>query len=124
LLYKTKTFQSLIKKSDLTDEVLQAAVNEMTDGLIDARLSDRLFKKRIAASGQGKRGGFRTIVGAVIGERYFFLYVFKKNQRSNITNRERLALDELAKELLALPDDILLDLLEQGELIKIGDPDE
>ncbi len=124
MLYKTKTFQSLIKKSDLTDEVLQAAVNEMTDGLIDARLSDRLFKKRIAASGQGKRGGFRTIVGAVIGERYFFLYVFKKNQRSNITNRERLALDELAKELLALPDDILLDLLEQGELIKIGDPDE
>jgi hypothetical protein len=34
----------------------------MTEGLFDADLGGGLFKKRIARQGQGKSGGFRTLV--------------------------------------------------------------
>ncbi len=55
-----------------------------------------LLKKRIGNDGRGKRGGLRTIVAHRQADRLVFLYVFGKNERDNITDRERLALSESA----------------------------
>jgi len=75
VIYKTKEFQSLFKKAQLVDKDLTAACAEMAQGLIGAELGNHLYKKRMATSGQGKRGGYRILIGAVIGKSYFFVYL-------------------------------------------------
>jgi hypothetical protein len=66
------------------------------------QLGGGLLKKRIARSGQGKRGGFRTLVATNKGTRWVFVYGFPKNERSNIDKDEEEALKKLAAHLLAL----------------------
>jgi hypothetical protein len=91
-----------MRKAGLSDASLCAAVAEMEQGLIDADLGGRVVKKRVALQGRGKRGGARTIVATNLGNRWFFLYGFGKNERANIDKGELKALQELAAEYLAL----------------------
>jgi hypothetical protein len=58
----------------------------MSGGLYDAELGGGLFKKRIARPGQGKRGGYRTLIASNKGDKWFFVFGFPKNERSNIDN--------------------------------------
>ncbi|MER2490813.1 type II toxin-antitoxin system RelE/ParE family toxin [Catenovulum sediminis] len=120
MIYKTKVFASLTKKEALSDNDLINACKEMNNGLFDADLGGNVYKKRIASGNKGKSGGFRTIVGAVLGNKYFFLYAFAKRDRANINAKEKLALKELAKEFLEFSQDELNQLIENGELIKVG----
>ena len=60
----------------------------------------RLFKKRIARSGQGKSSGFRTMIASNRKDRWVFLYGFAKNERSNISGKEQEALRKVAGDLL------------------------
>jgi hypothetical protein len=72
-IYKTRWFDHWARKQGLTAPALCAAVREMADGLYDADLGGCLFKKRIARPGQGKSGGFRTLVAANKGNRWVFV---------------------------------------------------
>jgi hypothetical protein len=47
-------------------------------------------------AGQGKSGGYRTLVATQKGRRWFFLYGFPKNERSNVDKDEVEALKTLA----------------------------
>lgn len=123
-IYKTKEFVSLTKKGSLSDEALILACNEMNNGLYDADLGGNVYKKRIAAGNKGKSGGYRTIVGAAIGDKYFFLFAFMKKAKANINASEKLALKELAKLFLGLSKDELDQLVDEGELLIVGDNDE
>lgn len=76
----------------------------MASGLVDADLGGHLYKKRIRLSGQGKRGGGRVIVASHWHDRWFFLYGFAKNERSDVSDGDLKALRELALSLLALSD--------------------
>jgi hypothetical protein len=60
-----------MRKAGLSDEVLRKAVDEMVNGLVDADLGGHVVKKRVALSGQGKRGGARTIVATKLADRWF-----------------------------------------------------
>jgi hypothetical protein len=51
-----------MRKTELTEKVLRAAVVEMEQGLIDADLGGGVVKKRVALPGRGKSGGARTLV--------------------------------------------------------------
>lgn len=113
-----------MKKVGLTDETLWAAVEEMSQGLIDADLGGHVVKKRIALPGQGKRGGARTIVATEMAGRWFFLYGFSKNQRSNIDKDELRVLQEVARELLGFDDRQLAIALATGEMVEIYDVDD
>lgn len=121
MIYKTKVFQSIFKKSRIRDEQLLEACHEMDQGLFEAELGNHLYKKRVAIPGQGKSGGYRTMVGAVIGNRYFFLYMFAKSDRANISKREELALKELAKQFIDFDQAMIEHLVNEGELIKVED---
>lgn len=121
LIYKTKAFSSLIKKEPISDPDLIVACREMGNGLFDANLGGCLYKKRVAVGHKGKSGGFRTIVGAVIGDRYFFLYAFAKNKRANISTKEKVALKELASMFIEFDGKILDQLVANGELLKVGE---
>lgn len=114
-----KVFASLTKKETLSDNDLSNACEQMSKGLFDAELGGNVFKKRIAAGNKSKSAGYRTIVGAVIGDKYFFLYAFAKSDRANINGKEKLALKELAKEFLAFNQTELNQLVDDGELIEV-----
>lgn len=123
-VFKTRTFTRSMKKAGLTDVALCAAVEEMSQGLVDADLGGDVVKKRVALPGQGKRGGARTIVATKMVGRWFFLYGFSKNERSNIDKDELRVLQEVAKELLGFDDRQLTIALAAGEIVEICDGDD
>jgi hypothetical protein len=119
-VFKTKTFRRWSRKAGISDEVLCTAVDEMTQGLIDADLGGRVYKKRIPVPGRGKRGGARTIIGSNLEDRWFFLYGFEKNDRTTIDTRELAALQAIAGALLALDAKLLEKAVVEGELEEIS----
>src|SRR5262245_58770562 len=93
----------------------------MEQGLIDADLGGGVVKKRVARTGGGKRGGYRTILATNRQDMWIFLYGFEKNERDNITYQELRALKRMAKELLSLSAANIRMALQHGELREIGD---
>lgn len=119
-VFRIRTFARSMKKTGLTDQALWAAAVEMSQGLIDADLGGHVVKKRVALPGQGKRGGARTIAATKMAGRWFFMYGFSKNERSDINKDELRALQEVAKELVGFDDRQLATALAAGELVEIG----
>lgn len=119
-IYKTRWFDRWARKQGLTVSSLCAAVQEMMDGLFDAELGGGLFKKRIARAGQGKSGGFRTLVATNKGSRWVFVYGFSKNERGNIDRDEEEALKKLAAHLLSLTAQAVTKARQAGELIEVN----
>lgn len=120
VIYKTKWFARWSRKNGLSDSSICAAVSEMTNGLYDANLGGGLYKKRIAKQGHGKSGGFRTLLASNLGNRWFFMYGFEKNQRSNIDKDEEDALKLLAEKLLALSNKEIEQATQSGEFIEVN----
>jgi hypothetical protein len=118
-ILKTPAFERWQKKAALADNALRKAVQEMQQGLIDADLGGGLVKKRVARLGEGKRGGYRTLLATNQEDKWFFLYGFAKNERDNIAQQELLALKSLAKHLLALPLKAIRVALHEGALKEI-----
>ena len=120
VIYKTKWFARWSRKNGLSDSSICAAVSEMTNGLYDANLGGGLYKKRIAKQGQGKSGGFRTLLASNFGNRWFFMYGFEKNQRSNIDKDEEDALKLLAEKFLALSNKEIEQATQSDEFIEVN----
>ncbi len=118
-VFKTRYFCRWMRKTELTDDALCAAVSEMVQGLIDADLGHGVVKKRIGLAGRGKRGGARTLVATNQGDRWFFVFGFEKNVRANISSDEREALQEIAQNLLARTESQLDLAVEDGALEEI-----
>lgn len=108
-----------LRRSPLSERELCAAVREMLAGLIDADLGGRVFKKRVAAPGRGKRGGCRLLIGSNLDDRWFFLFGFEKNERDDLSDRELAALQKLAAALLRLDTAALQQQLDTGTLLEI-----
>src|SRR5437870_1028346 len=60
------------------------AIARAEKGLVDANLGGRLIKQRVARRGQGRSGGFRTLIAIRSAERAVFLYGFAKSERGDI----------------------------------------
>ena len=121
-VYKTRWFDRWARKQGLTKPNLCAAMREMTAGLYEADLGGGLLKKRIARLGQGKSGGFRTLVATNKGNRWIFLFGFPKNERSNIDKGEEEVLKKLSAHLLSLTMQEVDKAQRAGELME-GDCD-
>jgi hypothetical protein len=100
---------------------LYNAAVEIVAGRYDADLGGCLFKKRLARTGSGKRGGYRTIVGykKPNSERIIFLYAFAKSDRANISGREEAALSLAAESFLAATDRQVDELLTSGSIWEV-----
>jgi hypothetical protein len=118
-VYKTRWFDRWARKEGLAASSLCAAVREMNLGLVDADLGGGLVKKRIGRAGQGKSGGYRTLVATNRGSRWVFVFGFPKNERSNIDKDETEALKKLAAHLLSLTAQALGKAQSAGELIEV-----
>ena len=91
----------------------------MRQGLIDVDLGGSVFKKRIASPGRGKSSGIRTLIATKLSERWFYIFGFEKNERSNISSGELEALQELAVGLLSLSNCQLNEAIIDGALQEI-----
>jgi hypothetical protein len=118
-VFKTRWFDRWARKEGLATRSLCIAVQEMTSGLFDADLGGGMFKKRIGRPGQGKSGGYRTLVATNRGNRWVFVYGFPKNERSNIDKDEAEALKKLAGHLLSLTAQAVANATQAGELIEV-----
>ena len=118
-IYKNRWFDRWARKEGLTTRSLCDAVREMAAGLYEADLGGGLLKKRIARPGQGRSGGFRTLVATNKGNRWIFVYGFPKNERSNIDKDEEEALKKLAAHLLSLTTQELDKAQRSGELMEV-----
>lgn len=118
-IFKNKAFSRWADKEELLDAALQAAVEEMTLGLVDADLGGHVFKKRVAVGGRGKRGGVRTLLAYRAGDKAFFVYGFAKNARANVNDKELKALKLYSDTLLNYSKSELSKAVRGGELIEV-----
>ena len=118
-ILKRKDFARWQVGEKLSDTALCIAVQEMENGLIDADLGGVLYKKRVARPGGGKRGGYRTLLSARLGNRYVFLHGFPKSDKANITQDEKKALQFAGKVFLELSADALSKALLSGVLLEV-----
>lgn len=120
-IFKNTWFDRFARREQITDKTLIEAIARAEEGLIDANLGGGLLKQRIARAGKGKSGGYRSIIIFKKEEKAFFVYGFAKSKRDNLDKTETAVFKKAAKELLALSDAQLQQLIEIKELIEVKD---
>ena len=118
-IFKTKHFARFATKEDIADVLLRDAVRRAEAGLIDADLGGGVIKQRLPRQGQGKSGGYRSIVLFRRQSMAFFVYGFAKNDRTNIERQELKAFRLLAAEMLALDEAALRMAMKNGTILEI-----
>lgn len=108
-----------MKKQGIAENTLHEAAIEIRKGLIDASIGGCLYKKRIPTPGGGKRGGTRTILAYKEAGHIFFLHGFAKNEKDNISLKERKILSELGKLYLELDERQIKKAVNIGELMEV-----
>ena len=119
-IFANRWFARFADKQNIGDDDLREAVSRAERGLIDADLGGGVIKQRIARKGQGKSGGFRSVVLFRQGERAFFVYAFAKSDRDNIDQSELPTYQTAAAVYLNYTDDELALFLKQGTLMEIS----
>jgi hypothetical protein len=118
-IFQNHTFAQFVRKSRIPLVAICKAARELSSGLIHANLGGGVFKQRIARAGEGKSGGFRTIIFFREGQRTFFILGFAKNDKDNLASDELVALKEFAKELLNYDDTQVNLALSKGAFTEI-----
>jgi hypothetical protein len=118
-VFKAYDFDRWAKSEGLTDAKLWEAALEIENGLVNARLGGFLVKKRVGAQGRGKRGGYRTIVAHRQGDRLVFLHGFDKNDKDNISPREKQALHKLGDHYMTFSDAALSRTVRDGGIVEV-----
>ena len=118
-IFQNKAFLRFAKKAGIGDAVLCEAIRDAERGLIAADLGGGVIKQRIARPGQGKSGGFRTLIVFRAGARAFFVHGFAKNEKDNIGQDELVALKKLAAALLAYDDRAIARVIASGTLTEV-----
>ena len=118
-VFKTKWFVRFARKEKITDDTLIAAIREAESGLNDGDMGGNLLKKRIARTGAGKRGGYRTIIVYRFGNRAIFVYGFAKNEVDNMGDVEVKKYQKMAQLLLNYTSADIAVALSAGELEEV-----
>ena len=109
-VYETRIFSRFARKESIKGKHLLEAVQRADDGLIDADLGGGLIKQRVARPGQGRSGGYRTILVFRTGSLAIFLTGFAKNERENISADDLEDLKLIARQWLKHPERIEADM--------------
>ena len=119
-IFKTKWFIRFARKQGIKDSKLIKAIEEIEEGLNDGDLGGGLMKKRVARTGEGKSGSYRTIVVYRSKIRSVFVYAFPKNKKANLSPEELEAYKELAGLFLSYQDGEIAKALREGELREVN----
>jgi hypothetical protein len=118
--FKTKPFTRFVDKAGISNAALCQAVRDAERGLVAADLGGGVIKRRIARPGQGKSGGFRTLIAFRAGRRAIFIHGFAKNEKDNIEKEELAALKKLAVELLTYDENTIARVVASEVLLEVN----
>ena len=105
LKLKTKWFNKWAKKNSISDNVLLKTLESLYNNLNTVNLGGGLYKVRTSKGGQGKSGGYRTLVVYQKKDLAIFVYGFSKSDRDNLDKDELKYFKILAKDLLQINGD-------------------
>ena len=118
-VFKSKEFVRFTRREKIADTVLCDAVARAERGTIDADLGGGLIKQRVARPGQGRSGGFRTLLVYRAATRIVFVYGFAKSERANITPDRLLFWRRIAAVYLAMTEVSIDAVIADGELEEV-----
>jgi hypothetical protein len=119
-VFKNAWFGRFARKEKISAEVLWEAVDRAEKGLVDADLGGGVIKQRIARPGESKSKGYRSIVLYRKGDKAFFVYGFPKSDLGNIRDDEQEQFKKAAKSILALSDEQIRQLIENGQFEEVN----
>lgn len=122
-IFKNKWFAKFAKKEGISDQVLVRIVKDIEAGRIDANYGGGVLKQRIARDGEGKSGGYRSILLYLKGDKAYFVYGFSKKDQDNISKDEEAYFKKLAKVALAMSDGDIAAVLDQGVYKEVKNDD-
>jgi hypothetical protein len=117
-IFKTRALAKITRQNGISDASLVTAVDNAMRGLIDADLGGHVIKQRLARPGEGKRGGFRMLIG-FRSDLAIFLFGFAKNERENIDRDLLKTLREIVAMWFAADEKSIAQALADGILIEI-----
>lgn len=123
-IFKNAWFEQFARKQNILDKAMAQAIERAEQGLIDADLGGGVIKQRVARPGQGKSGGFRTVILYRTTERAFFVYGFAKSDRDNIDEDDEGQFRKAAGYVLGLSDEQLALLIGKAQFSEVRDHDE
>ena len=106
-IFKLKAFARFQRRERIADRSLVKAIDDAETGIIDAELGGGIIKQRVARPGQGKSGGFRTVIAYRQGVRAVFLFGFAKSERANLDDEELAYWRQIGRDYLALNDKVV-----------------
>jgi len=118
-VFRTKEFTRFAKRERIGDRALCDAVARAERGLIDADLGGGLIKQRVARPGQGRSGGFRTLIVYRAAARSVFVYGFAKSERANIGPDELMFWRKVASAFLTMAEAAIAASIVTGEIMEI-----
>jgi hypothetical protein len=118
-VFKNAWFGRFARKENISARVLWDAVDRAEKGLVDADLGGGVIKQRISRPGESKSKGYRSIVLYRKGDRAFFVYGLPKSGLGNIRDDEQEQFKKAAKSILALSDEQVRQLIENGQFEEV-----
>ena len=118
-VFKNTWFERFARKEKISAEALWGAVERAEQGQIDADLGGGVIKQRIARPGGGKSKGYRSIVLYRKEDKAFFVFGFPKSEQGNIREDEEIQFKKMARQVLALTDEHLQRLIENGQFEEV-----
>jgi hypothetical protein len=118
-ILKNTWFSHFAQKENIDDKTLKDMVNQLEKGQFDANLGGGVYKQRIARSGKGKAGGYRTILFFKKNKAAFFVYGFAKSNQANISKSELEDFKKLAGYMLSMTDEQINMEIKAGRYIEV-----
>jgi len=119
-VFLTKWMARFARQEKISDASLCEAITRAERGLIDADLGGGLIKQRVARQGEGRSGGYRTIVAYRRAGRAVFLYGFAKQERDNIGPDELMELRRVGQNWLGASEQTISEALEEEKLQEVN----
>jgi hypothetical protein len=118
-IFTTKEFARFARREGLSDEALCDAIDRAERGLIDADLGGNLIKQRVARPGQGRSGGYRTVIVWRAGQHCFFVYGFAKSRKADLAPKELVAYRRIGGLLLGYDNNAIERAVTARELVEL-----
>ena len=120
-IFKTKWFARFARKESVEDAALVAAIRQIKAGQVDADLGGGIVKQRVARRGQGKSGGYRTIIAYRSGDRAVFLHGLATSDVDSIDADDLERLKVAARQMLSWDQRQISKQLVSGAWLEIED---
>lgn len=118
---KTREFSRDAHRRGIADTMLLEASRRAELGLVDADLGGGPIEQRVPRPGQGRSGGYRTLMAYRAGGRLVFVHCFAKSERDNIGNCELAYWRRMAGAWLEMGEVALSARIAAGELEEVRD---